>query len=91
MSKASIFDPLCEEWKLGPWCTQNAGQYRIIPGERKVKEGSRSREISPHPPRIMAGRETKVCHLLAGIPSVNAEMVFIPTEDELFIRGFSKR
>ena len=37
-------------------------------------------------------RKAKICHLLVGIvPSVNAEVTIVPTENESFLCSFSER
>lgn len=54
-------------------------------------EAVRGGSYSCTPSGTVKGK-TKICHLLAGIiPSVNGEMIFVPTEDESFIRGLSQR
>ena len=62
------------------------------PRTEDVGEGSRGRNFSPHPPCVLARGETKVCQLLTSVvPSVDAEMIPVPTENESFVRGLSKR
>lgn len=53
-------------------------------------EGSYDRALGHNPSHSMARTKTEICHLLGGIViSVNAEMVFVPTENDPFIRGCS--
>jgi len=57
-----------------------------------MREGLYNRVLSPHPSHGTGGAEPEVCHLLViTAPRINDEMTFVPTKDESFIRGFSKR
>jgi hypothetical protein len=73
---------------------QNTTKYNLarFPRSGNMREGLYSRVLSPHPPQGTGRAEAEVCHLLAiTAPRINDEMTFVPTKDESFIRGFSKR
>jgi len=71
-----------------PNMQDNAGR---TPRTEGVRGGSCSRDFGSHPPRVLAQRKPKVCHLSASVvPLVDAKVISVPTENKSFVRGLSK-